>query len=65
MATRTLNVKKTNKLEIQLMWGLPLPNVYPFLMYVRCNAKGEINWDKAPIFKPEELVKRNNVKIID
>ncbi len=31
--------------------------------YIRCNSKGEVNWDKAPLYTIEELIERNNVKI--
>lgn len=61
---KTLHVKPTNLRELSAHnWStclLSLSNKY----YIRCNAKGEVNWDKAPLYKAEELILRNNVKII-
>lgn len=63
MATpRRLFIKKTSNKELYEKW-----NFNPSLMgalYIRCNAKGEINWDKAPVFRAETLVGRDNVIIM-
>jgi hypothetical protein len=66
---RTLNVKKTDIVEVESHWGF-----YPTIhgrpvgvqsIYVRCNVKGSVNWDKAPIYTACELLKRGNVNLID
>jgi hypothetical protein len=63
---KTLNVKATNRSEIQSQWGFPIAMgkwaTEP--LFVRCNAKGEVNWDKAPIYKRSELFERGSVKVI-
>lgn len=57
---RTLNVKKVTKKEVEQKWNDPLPIVWGNTLYMRCNAKGEINWEKAPVYQPNELVERGN-----
>jgi len=60
---KTLNVKQTNNAEISHQWGMNTR----FLgqLFIRCNAKGVINWEKAPVYSLGELLKRGGVKIID
>ena len=60
---RTLNVKATTKYEVEKKWGFTLPWMLSKELYIRCNAKGEVNWDKAPIISAEKLVKRGNYKV--
>lgn len=57
---RTLNVKKVSKSEVEQKWGYQLPIMWGNTLYMRCNAKGEVNWDKAPIYQAFELVERGN-----
>ena len=45
---KTLNVKKKSKKEVQEKWETTLMYNLPNTIYIRCNAKGEINWEKAP-----------------
>ena len=61
---RILNVKETTKKEVQQIWETPLPLLWPDTLYVRCNAKGLVNWEIAPVFRPEELIKRGNYNVI-
>ena len=61
---KKLNVKKTDFNEIAKMWGFHPPVKWASkLLFVRCNLRGKINWDKAPIFRAEELIERDNVTI--
>jgi hypothetical protein len=60
--TKTLNVKKVDSSEISGMWNLPV-NIEGEL-YVRCNAQGEIDWEKTSIYRASELIIRNNVVIL-
>jgi hypothetical protein len=57
---RTLNVKKTTKKEVQQKWNTPLPIIWDDTLYIRCNSKGVVNWDVAPVFRPQELIERGN-----
>jgi len=61
---KKLNVKKTSLHELNEKWGF-IPIIYSVFepLYIRCNSKGEVNWDKAPVYTHEELIGRNNVKI--
>lgn len=61
---KKLNLKPTNNLELAEKWGL---NYNPSLkgkLYIRCNAKGAVNWEKAPVYNHLELIGRENVNII-
>jgi hypothetical protein len=61
---RTLNVKKTTRLELSEKWGVPLPpHWHDHLLHIRCNAKGIVNWENAPVFLLPLLKKRGNYKI--
>lgn len=60
---KTLNVKKISGYAISKEWAaffLPAGLYY----YVRCNAKGIINWEKTAVYSAHELVGRDNVKIL-
>ena len=50
---KTLNVIKTNLSELTEHWGFR-PSIGGEL-FIRCNAKGEVNWDKAPVYKWSEI----------
>ena len=68
-----LYVKKVPDIvEASEKWGVP---AYAILkgaggilcgnqMYFRCNKKGVINWDTTVQYSVEELIERNDVKII-
>ena len=59
---KTLNVIETCESEITTMWGNP-----PLLrhkLFVRCNAKGEIDWEIAPVYKESELLRRGSYNIL-
>ena len=71
-AKRTLFVTQTTRQEITKKWGFepPFPPSYYAMkqivpgiycnvlhpMYIRCNRKGEINWDKAPLYTHSEIM---------
>lgn len=61
---RTLYVKGVTKQKVAEMWGVELPAKYDDVLYIRCNASGEINWDKAPVFEAHELIERGNYKLL-
>lgn len=63
-AKKTLNVKKVTKKEVAEFWNTELPFKWPDILYIRCDAKGSVNWDKAPIYLPNELIGRGNYKVI-
>ncbi len=46
---KLLNVKRTTRKEVENKWGILLPALVPEKLFIRCNAKGEINWEKAPV----------------
>ncbi len=56
MKIRTLNVKQTSHMELKEKWGF-IPPIRSILspIFIRCNAKGEINWKKAPVYELSEL----------
>lgn len=60
---RTLNIKLTTKKEVQEKWNTLLPFKWPETLYIRCNAKGDVNWDAAPVFQPQEIIERGNYKV--
>jgi hypothetical protein len=70
---KTLNVKKTTRQELWHNWGFDplISNTTSPLMqsmlkgevYIRCNSKGQVNWDKAPLYHKAELDNRGKVKI--
>ncbi len=62
---RKLYVMETTREEVTAKWGigeLPTKGNYDF---VRCNAKGEINWEKALVYSAKELVGRDNVIVLN
>ena len=56
---KTLNVKKTNIHELEKHWGFKPPVMDPVL-YIRCNVKGSVNWEKSPVYTYQELLERGN-----
>lgn len=66
MAKR-LNIKKTTPKELVANgWFIEtIPFIWRFTpIYIRCNAKGKVNWDVAPVYPYTELIERDNVKVI-
>lgn len=62
MAKRTLNVKPTTNAELNAKWGFN-PTLRGKL-FVRCNSKGIINWEKALVYNADELIDREKLNII-
>lgn len=71
MKNRTLNVKLTTLKEVTKKWGFT-PALFPKetfgdllypTLFIRCNAKGHINWDKAPVYTSISLKEMSNYKI--
>jgi hypothetical protein len=62
---RKLNVKKTNKEEVMRKWDIATcPVKWADTMYIRCNAKGEVNWEVATLYQPNELIERGHFNIL-
>jgi len=60
---KTLNVKKTTGQELNEKWGVASfkeGDIY----FIRCKKNGTVNWDKAAVYTPVELVGRDKVRII-
>jgi hypothetical protein len=69
MKKKLLNVRKTSVKEVAKMWEIdcsmiPLKLVMSSEVYVRCNSKGFINWEVAPVYTKDELEKKPNYQII-
>jgi len=64
-ARKIINVKKVTKKEVAEFWNINLPTKWPDILYIRCNAKGDVNWDKAPVYPPHELIERGNYNVIN
>lgn len=64
-AKRLLNVKAITKDELEEKWGFKLPDkgLFGKTLFIRCNSKGEVKWDKAPVYSLVELTKRGNFNI--
>ena len=60
---KRLHVKKVSPKTVNNKWGFHAYRLH-HVLYIRCNVKGNINWDKAPVYHAEELVGRDNVKIL-
>lgn len=60
---RKLNVLKVTKAKVGEKWGIGLPLIWPCPVYIRCNSKGEVNWEKAPVYQKIELESRGNYEI--
>lgn len=64
MKTRTLNVKIVTAAEIYTNWEVSFPTKQ-VQCFARCNAKGEINWDKTHIYNKNQLAVRKNINIVN
>lgn len=60
---RTLNVKKVSKNKVEQKWGCQLPLIWSNVLYIRCNVKGKVNWNKSLVYQPNELLERGNYVI--
>jgi hypothetical protein len=61
---KKLNVLKVTKAKVMEKWGVGLPLIWPCPVYIRCNSKGEVNWEKAPVYQESELIVRGNYQIL-
>lgn len=62
---KNLNVVQTCFSEITKKWDVSIPLTYRYKeLFVRCNAKGVVNWDKAPVYTRQELDLRGNYSVI-
>ena len=62
---RKLNLKKTTLGELKEKWGFKPLGYSQQKLFIRCNAKGDINCEVAPVYRAEELVGRDNVKVLE
>jgi len=60
---RKLNVLKVTKAKVLEKWGFGLPFIWPCPVFIRCDSKGKVNWEKAPICQKIELEQRGNYQI--
>lgn len=62
----TLYVKRIPFFKLQEKWKtvVTLKFIVSNKVYVRCNVDGVINWDKTLVYTPDELIMKNNVKIL-
>jgi hypothetical protein len=59
---RTLYVKATTWDKVSKEWGFnPASEYFNVELFVRCNVKGEINWETSPIYKASELINKKVV----
>jgi hypothetical protein len=66
---RILYVTRTHVWELKREWDCPSMDVEQSFngedcLYIRCNKKGEVKWETAPVYKYWELIERNNVKTV-
>lgn len=61
---RTLYVKKVTRAEVVRQWNGIGPGLNSVYLYVQCTKAGVINWNRNAVYKAEELIERNNVKIV-
>lgn len=45
------------------MYPFAVKNLYRGL-YIRCSQRGKVNWDIAPVYTADELIERDNVRIV-
>jgi uncharacterized protein YhdP len=60
--SKTLNVKRVTIEELTEKWGF-CPPIKDSVVFIRCDAKGNVNWDKAPVYMQSELKGRPVVEI--
>jgi hypothetical protein len=56
---RAMTVMKTSYDELTEEWGKE-PVIFNRTqeLFIRCNNKGEVNWDKAPVYTWPEIVEQ-------
>lgn len=66
LMSKLLNVREISVQELIDNWDLEasLKKWNGKQLFIRCNAKGIINWGKAPVYIADELIELDNVKII-
>ena len=60
---KTLHVRPVSARIVNQKWGTNLPRLLNPL-YVRCNAKGQINWDTTLVYGSAELARREKGSVI-
>lgn len=58
---KKLNIKPTTKKELAEKWNMPVH--FGGELFIRCNAKGDVNWSKAPVYTKDELEQRGDYQI--
>lgn len=53
---KTLNVTKVSREVLLKKWAIHGKFLPKGELFMRCNAQGKINWDKAPVYSWPELV---------
>jgi hypothetical protein len=62
---KNLNVKPVTQKELEQKWSVKLPaSFYLRELFIRCNKKGEVNWEVTPVYTKEELEKRGDYTIL-
>lgn len=57
-----LHVKQTNNKQLLEKWGFN--PAYKGDIYIRCNKKGVVNYNSAPVYSLCELLLRGNVVLL-
>ena len=60
---KKLHVKRTTANEISKKWGFQYSGT-DSVYFIRCNAKGLINWDVAPVYRMGEILNHKNCVIL-
>lgn len=61
---KALYIKATTWDEVSKKWGVnPAPGFFNVELFVRCNSKGEVNWDKTCLYKASELFNKKVVVV--
>lgn len=68
---RALYVKKVERQELAKKWGVP-SILHPTnsiveidKLFVMCNKDGKVKWETTAFYRIDDLIKRDNVKIIE
>lgn len=60
-ASKTINVIQITKQVLEIKWGfkiLTISSAEP--LFIRCNAKGSVNWEVASVYKKQELADKKH-----
>lgn len=60
-----LYVKKITRKELADAWGFDSFPSRSDSFFIRCKKNGDINFDTASVYQPQELVGRNNVTVLN